>query len=82
MDFYSSVITMMHGPINIIFDSIFSCLFINTQCFGGWLRFRRQVEYKCGIKVSLRDRELVSGTLHAVNKKRDGRESQMYASPK
>jgi len=67
--------------MKIISDSIFSCLLINTQCFGGWLWSRRQVEYRSGTKVSLRDRELVPGTLRAVNKKRDGRESQMYASP-
>jgi len=72
---------MVHIPVRIIFDSIFSCLFINKQCFGGWLWFLRQVEYKSETEVSLRDRELVSGTLRTVNKKRDGRESQMYASP-
>jgi len=39
------------------------------------------VKYKSGTKVTLWDRELVFGTLRAVNKKRDGRESQMYESP-
>ena len=64
-----------------IFAFIFSFLFINAQCFGGWIWFRRQVKYKSGTKVTLWDRELVFGTLRAVNKKRDGRESQMYESP-
>ena len=64
-----------------IFIFIVSRLFKNTQCFGGWLWFRRQVKYKSVIKVSLRDRELVSGILRAINKKRDGGGSQMYASP-